>query len=235
MTDLGQTTWELKGKGFCTACLFRVSKVQSWVPPQYEIKSVLPGYTLGGYYGIHYDSSPVGPYDELIVFPSFVTYGDKSGFHISHIFVNNEKTLKGGFELLGVPRHLKRFEVEFREHKWNFIMYDAGRPAFSSSGRHLTPAFPFNFSIPILDVGCNETNWYSALFDTKTQLTTARLRISGDSALASLSPTRRLVSVAFQSLHVMLGLPAFVPAVALGQTAYATPVASVHSLERLNR
>ena len=151
MPGNGASAWELKGRGFCTLCLFRVSSVQDIVPAAYEIKTFLPGLTLGGFYGTRYESSPVGPYDELIVFPSFVNYGERSGFHVSHIFVNNEKALRGGFNHLEAPRHLKRFAVEFRDHRWSFSMYDAGEIAFASAGHSLTPAFPFNFSIPFLD------------------------------------------------------------------------------------
>ncbi len=228
MSELEQSGWELKGRGFCTVCLFRVPKVQPLVPSPYEIKTFLPGYTLGGFYGIHYDASPVGAYDELIVFPTFVGYGDRSGFHVSHIFVSSEKALRGGFDHLESPRQLKRFAVEFHEHKWSFTMYEAGETAFASSGRFLTPAFPFNFSVPFLDEARNEVRWFSAVFDSKIQLTTARMRISGESPFVEFGPARRLVSVAFQSLHVMLGLPMVVPKVALRSVGYAAPVAPAH-------
>ncbi|MBI4469325.1 MAG: hypothetical protein HY650_08405 [Acidobacteria bacterium] len=220
--------WELKGRGFCTLCLFRVSSVQSIVPAVYDIKSVIPGYTLGGFYGTHYDSSPVGPYDELIVFPGFVGYGVRSGFHVSHVFVNNEKALHGGFNPLEAPRHLKRFGVEFRERKWSLTVYDAGEAAFISTGRCLTPGFPFSFSIPFLEEQGGDVRWYSALFDTKIQLAKARTRIGADASISSLGRARHLVSVYFQSLHVTLGLPMTVPERSRRPVPYPSPVAPAH-------
>lgn len=228
MPGNGPSEWELKGRGFCTLCLFPVSKVQDLIPSEYEIKTFLPGHTLGGFYGTHYDSSPLGSYDELIVFPGFVAYGDRSGFHVSQVFVNQERALGSGFYYLEAPRHLKRMVVEFQDHKWAFAMYDAGEVAFSSSGHALTPAFPFNFSIPFLDQSRGDVRWHSALFDTKIQLTTSRLRFPARSVLSNLGRTRHLVSVAFQSLHVLLGLPMVLPELARQPVAYPAPVAPAH-------
>jgi hypothetical protein len=190
---------------------------------------VLPGYTLGGYYGLHYDSSPIGPYDELIVFPGLVSFGGKTGFYVSHSYVNQERALQGGIEHWAMPRELRRFEVEFENHQWRFEMFEAGEVVFAVKGRLLTPAIPFNFSVPFLDDTRENVVWYSGLFDTQLQFTTAKIKIEPDCSFGKLAPARRLVSVGFKSLHVVLGEPSTVKQAVVRRPAYATPAISTQS------
>jgi hypothetical protein len=221
--------WTLTGRGFSTACLFRLSRVQSYVPSHFHIQQVLPGYTLGGYYGLHYDASPIGPYDELIIFPALVSFGGKTGFYVSHSYVNREQALQGGMQYWGKPRELRRFEVAFENHHWQFEMFEAGEVIFAARGRVLTPAVPFNFSIPFLDDTREEVVWYSGLFDTQLQFSTARLKINPECAFGQLARARHLVSVGFRSLRLVLGEPSVVKEAVVHQPAYAAPVVTAQS------
>jgi hypothetical protein len=219
--------WTLTGRGFSAACLFRVSRVKSYIPSHFHIQQVLPGYTLGGYYGLHYDASPVGPYDELIVFPGLVTFGNKMGFYVSHSYVNQERALHGAAPCWGPPRALKRLEASFENNHWSFEMFEAGDVVFSADGRALTPSVPMNFSVPFLDEAREDVVWYSGLFDTQLQFATARIKVGPDGPFGKLARARRLVTVGFRSLRLVLGAPSAVKEAVVHQPAYATPAISI--------
>ncbi len=226
--------WTLTGSGFSVACLHRLREVRSYIPSHFAIQAVLPGYTLGGYYGLHYDHSPIGPYDELIVFPALVTFGGKLGCYVSHSFVNNERALQGGLELWRWPRQVRRIVTEFDDHQWGFDLFEAGEVVFAARGRTLAPAFPFHFSVPFIDDTDGQVVWYSGLFDTQLQFTTARLKMSANGPLGRLSRARRLLSVSFKSLHVVLGHPSVVQTPLIRQPAYATPAISTQGSIQLS-
>jgi hypothetical protein len=208
--------------------------VRPYIPSHFYIQPVLPGHTLGGYYGLHYDQSPIGPYDELIVFPALVTFGGKVGCYVSHSYVNNERALQGGFEHWRWPRQLRRITSEFGNHEWRFDLYEAGDVVFAARGRTLTPAFPFNFSIPFLDDTGGQVVWYSGLFDTQLQFSTARIKISPGCQFDRLARAQRLLSVSFKSLHVVLGEPSVVEQPVVRRPAYATPAISTQGSRQLS-
>ena len=225
-----ESSWTLTGRGFSTACLYRLNRVRPLIPATFHIQPVLPGHTLGGYYGLHYDESPIGPYDELIVFPALVTFGGKVGCYVSHSFVNNERALQGGFESWRWPRELRRMTSNFENHEWQFELFEAGEVVFAARGRVLTPAFPFHFSVPFIDDTGGQVVWYSGLFDTQLRFSTARLKIHPECPLGQLARAQRLVSVSFKSFHVVLGAPSAVQETLVPRPAYATPAVSTNRI-----
>lgn len=223
-------SWTITGRGFSTACLYRLNCVRPLVPPPCQLQSVLPGHTLGGYYGLHYDDSPIGPYDELIVFPALVTFGGKVGCYVSHSFVNNERALQGGLQSWRWPRQLRRITTRFTGHEWQFELFEAGEVVFAARGRLLTPAFPFHFSVPFIDTTDGQVVWYSGLFDTQLQFSTTHIKIHPESQLGRLARAQRLVSVSFKSLHVVLGAPSPVQEASVPRPAYVTPAISTNGI-----
>lgn len=223
-------SWTVTGSGFVVANLFRLGRVRPLIPAHFDIQAVLPGYTLGGYYGLHYDHSPIGSYDELIVFPALVTFGGKMGCYVSHSFVNNERALQGGWQYWRWPRELKRITSSFAHHEWRFDLIEAGESVFTARGRTLTPAFPFHFSVPFLDDTNNQVEWYCGLFDTQIQFSKARIKISPDSQFGQLARAQRLLSVFFKSLRMVVGEPSAVQERLVPQPAYATPAVSAHRI-----
>ncbi|MBI3951904.1 MAG: acetoacetate decarboxylase family protein [Acidobacteria bacterium] len=225
-----ESSWTLTGSGFSTACLHRLDRVRPYIPSHFSIQTVFPGHTLGGYYGLHYDNSPIGPYDELIVFPALVTFGGKVGCYVSHSYVNNERALQGGFQSWRWPRELRRIVTKFENHAWKFDLYEAGEVVFAARGRILTPAFPLHFSVPFIDDAGGQVVWYSGLFDTQLHFSTARIKINADCQFGQLARAQRLLSVCFKSLHVVLGEPSMVQERPIPQPAYATPAISTNTI-----
>ena len=96
--------WKLKGYALQTLNLIEVEKARNFVPPELEIVSVLPGKTLGGIYLSAYQSGSILEYNELIVVPGLVRYQNKTATWISHIYVDDEKSVAGGREIWGLPK-----------------------------------------------------------------------------------------------------------------------------------
>jgi len=226
-------SWTLTGWGISIACLHRLSRVRAYVPPHIQIQPVLPGLTLGGYYGLHYHDSPIGPYDELVVFPALVSFGGRVGCYVSHRFVNSERALSARWPSWHGPRELRRIETSREDRQWRFEMFEAGHVAFAARGRIIAPAFPFHFSVPFIDDVSGQIVWYSGLFDTEIQLTTARVIIDPESQLGRLKPGRRLFSIGFRSLRIALGDPITVTESLVRPLVRAAPAMSIQGVAQL--
>lgn len=102
--------WTLHGEAIIGFKLVRGALVQRLVPPGASIIRVLPGRTLAMVYLSHYRQSPVGEYREFIFAPALVRRGGRVGFWISHIFVDNERSLVAGRTLWSLPKQAASFE-----------------------------------------------------------------------------------------------------------------------------
>lgn len=92
--------------------LVDAARAKALVSPGFELVSVAPGKTLGGVYFATYGPGSDLEYNELIVISALVRRGLKLYPWVSHIWVDNPASVRGGRALLGVPKDLGRFEVE---------------------------------------------------------------------------------------------------------------------------
>ena len=104
--------WSLKGYCVQTLHLVDTARARQFVPPDLRIVSVLPGKTLGVVCFASYGPGSVLEYDELIVAPALTRHAGKSGFWISHIYVDHEASMAGGREIWGLPKEMARFTWE---------------------------------------------------------------------------------------------------------------------------
>lgn len=103
--------WTLQGYAIQTLQLIDVEQVRPFIPPEFEIISVLPGKTVGGVYLSSYNSGSL-KYSELIIAAGIVRYANKIGGWISHIYVDNHDSVAGGREIWGLPKELAEFTWE---------------------------------------------------------------------------------------------------------------------------
>lgn len=101
--------WHLNGHGVQTVHLVSIASLRDQLPPELSIVSVLPGKTLGVVAFAHYGPGSVLEYDELIVAPALVRHQGKIGVWVSHIYVDNPVSVRGGREIWGVPKELAEF------------------------------------------------------------------------------------------------------------------------------
>ncbi|HTL88449.1 MAG TPA: acetoacetate decarboxylase family protein, partial [Leptolyngbya sp.] len=98
-----------KGHGFFTLHLVDFSVAAKLIPKDLEIVQVFPGKTIGGLVLGRYEPSSTLAYGELIIVPGLVRYGSKIGAWISHIYVDNVRSIAGGREIWGLPKEEAQF------------------------------------------------------------------------------------------------------------------------------
>ena len=69
----------------------------------------LPGKTLGGIYLATYETGSVLEYHELIVISALTRYRRRLGAWVSHIYVDDPRSVAGGREIWGLPKQLAEF------------------------------------------------------------------------------------------------------------------------------
>jgi acetoacetate decarboxylase len=104
-----QHPWRLQGHAVSSLHMLDVSRVRAFVPPKLSIAPVLPGKTMGGIYLAAYSVGSVLEYHELIVVCALVRYRRRLGAWISHIYVDNPRSVAGGREIWGLPKQLAEF------------------------------------------------------------------------------------------------------------------------------
>lgn len=104
--------WRLHGHAVQTVQLVDSVQARRFVPPALSIVRVLPGRTLGGVYLASYQTGSVLEYHELIVVAALVRAGRRIGVWISHIYVDEPRSVAGGREIWGLPKELATFEWE---------------------------------------------------------------------------------------------------------------------------
>ncbi|MBE9008086.1 acetoacetate decarboxylase family protein [Fortiea sp. LEGE XX443] len=106
------TPWTLRGKAIASLHLVNINQIRSLIPLEFQIFSVWPGKTIGGVYLSYYGQGSVLEYSELIVAPAMVSYQNKIGAWVSHIYVDNTDSMAGGREIWGLPKELADFTWE---------------------------------------------------------------------------------------------------------------------------
>ncbi|MCC5637516.1 acetoacetate decarboxylase family protein [Nostoc sp. CHAB 5844] len=103
------TPWTLRGQAIASLHLVNINQVRSLIPSEFQIFSVWPGKTLAGVYLSDYGQGSELEYSELIVVPAMVSYQNKVGAWVSHIYVDNADSVAGGREIWGLPKELADF------------------------------------------------------------------------------------------------------------------------------
>ena len=101
--------WRLRGRAVCLFHLLDIARVRAFVSPELSILAVLPGKTLGGIYLAAYQPGSVLEYHELIIIPALVRYRWRLGVWISHIYVDEQRSVAGGRDIWGLPKQWAEF------------------------------------------------------------------------------------------------------------------------------
>ena len=166
--------WSLRGDGYMIFYKFSREFVEKlgFVPP--ELTGKFDGY-LGSVMLVNYQSSPVGPYRELLFIPGKFKLDDKNGINnrpqsITKIYVNSAKSTQNGRENWGIPKETVVFRRNLVDK--NFISGDTecielldtdGKPFFSITLRAFGLSFPITTAMmPIhLMQNLNEKTYFT--------------------------------------------------------------------------
>jgi hypothetical protein len=101
--------WHLRGYGLQLVCFTPLKKARALVPAHLEPIAVLPGYTVGAISIGHYDERGTLPYNELIVCPALVRAQASTGLWVSHIYVDDDRSLAGGHAIWNLDKQCADF------------------------------------------------------------------------------------------------------------------------------
>eukprot|EP00899_Mesostigma_viride_P028525 jgi/Mesvir1/8858/Mv02753-RA.1 len=108
--------WKFTGKALYQLTLVPTKAAREFIPPQLKIVSMF-GYTLGGLYYAHYDSSPAGTMDELVVLAGIVWNPPTSCAWAGRVFVDRDVARVHGIRECGLPSRLASFKMLRAEKK----------------------------------------------------------------------------------------------------------------------
>ncbi len=108
-------------------CLLDAVPVRPYVDPQFDLLTPWPGKTLGGVFLTAYGPGSTLEYHEFGVVAGWVRHGGRSGFYLSHLYVDSEPSVEGG-RRMGYPKELARFHWEDGPTGGSATLYQEERP-----------------------------------------------------------------------------------------------------------
>lgn len=200
--------WRLEGYGIQSLHLVDIQKAISFVPSELEIVSIWPGKTLGGIYVSTYKGDSILKYNELIVVPAIVRYENNIGAWISHIYVDNEDSVKGGREIWGLPKEMAKFtwdnqgKVTIRQNQRELCHL-----SYSKSLFNLSTPWKLQLTGNVFGGLGSELRYFQGLFKSHIGLLNAKLQIPQDSPFAALNLNQPWLSLELQNLELVADVP----------------------------
>ena len=111
MTSHPPAPWTLRGPAVLVPATVPIARAREHVPSHVEVLPVAPGRTLGGLVAVAYEPGSTLTYNELVVICGLARGGVRVGFWISHIWVDDERSVSGGREIWKLPKELARFDA----------------------------------------------------------------------------------------------------------------------------
>ena len=204
--------WTLQGYAIQTLQLIDIQQVRPFIPPEFEIISVLPGKTIGGVYLSNYSSGSTLEYSELIIAPGIINYSGKVGGWISHIYVDNSESVAGGREIWSLPKELADFTWEKASQNSakseNMVIVSQGTKTLCQL-RYNIPnfSFPVPFSGDVFSTKLNSILLFKGEFSANIGLCGSQLEIPIESPFASLGLERPFLTFYCKNLRLVAGTP----------------------------
>lgn len=108
-TALAPAPWVLTGSGYVLLYHFPRAFVEQIAPP--FLRGAFRG-GLGSVMLVDYQTSPVGPYRELLIVPGLFAFRQRSYFSVSQIYVSSQASVDAGRENWGLPKARADFNVQ---------------------------------------------------------------------------------------------------------------------------
>lgn len=100
--------WVFKGRALYQLHLVKAEIARKLIPKELKLVQAF-GYTLGGIFLAHYDDSPAGMFDELVVIAGTVWNPPTSCAWAARVLVNSKDACNHGRKEIGLPSHLASF------------------------------------------------------------------------------------------------------------------------------
>jgi hypothetical protein len=181
--------WPLQGFAVQTLQLVDTAQARSFIPPDLEIVSVLPGKTLGVMYLASYGPGSILNYNELIIAPALTRYEKNFGFWISHIYVDHPDSMAGGREIWGLPKELAQFTWQVGEpNRVSVCQGERGLCTLRYGRQRRLWRQPL--VLPAISQRGTDLLWFKGTISAQFGLGRGHLDIPAESPFATLSQTR---------------------------------------------
>ncbi|WP_287129927.1 acetoacetate decarboxylase family protein [Candidatus Cyanaurora vandensis] len=207
--------WQTRGQAALEFAQFPVALVQDLIP--LDIIQTWPGYTLGVVGFIHYDQTPVGPYNEFIIAPALVRHGTNLSFWVTTMTVDSPASQVNGQSNWGLPKTLGTLDYHWGEQSFliSGTQGDLLKASYTNPTRDIVsflpdlPVPPLSFSLPLLTYTRGKFRAATADFRGAGQLISWRMSALGiDPQPYQLVESRETwLGVAFSEFTLTLGAP----------------------------
>ncbi|MBL1174893.1 acetoacetate decarboxylase family protein [Pantanalinema sp. GBBB05] len=177
--------WHLQGYAIQTLHWLDIDRVRPTIPAALSIVPLFPGKTLGSVYIATYSPGSSLEYNELIVVSGLVYHGHQWGAWISHIYVDDPRSVQGGRELWGLPKEMAQFTWQ-HDNQLSVQVRQGDRHLCSLQGHPRLPGIRLPIAAPIMSqiqaqfcmfTGQGTLNWH---------LISSHLEVTNDSPFSSL-------------------------------------------------
>ncbi|XP_019052320.1 PREDICTED: protein NEOXANTHIN-DEFICIENT 1 isoform X2 [Nelumbo nucifera] len=100
--------WLFKGSALYQLHLVKAETARAFIPKDFRLVEAF-GYTLGGFFLAHYDDSPAGIFDELVVIAGIVWNPPTSCAWAARVLVNSQEACFHGRKCVGLPSQVAGF------------------------------------------------------------------------------------------------------------------------------
>jgi hypothetical protein len=198
--------WALKGFAVQTLQLVDTARARSFIPPDLDIVSVLPGKTLGVMYLASYEPGSILTYNELIIAPALTRYGKNIGFWISHIYVDHPDSMAGGRAIWGLPKELAQFTWQTGEQNHVLVRQGERRLCTLHYGRQRR-LWRQPFFLPAISQREADLLWFKGTITAQLGLGRGHVDIPAESPFATLIQTRAVRTYHYNDMRFVAHAP----------------------------
>lgn len=199
--------WRMNMRGIMlqTVQLTNAAKAKALIPPDFDIFTPIPGKSVGGIYFAHYGPGSDLEYNELGVFPAMVKYGGKLGIWVSHMYVDNQASLEGGRNEMGMPKELAEFAQD-ANNPFHITVSQRGKLILSlTSGKQLYIKHQ-KMTFGAFGVRNSDIIWFKNIIDMGLGITGIKVEVPEKSPLKSLGLDRPIMGICGKDATCALGV-----------------------------
>jgi hypothetical protein len=167
---------------------------------------VLPGKTLGGVYLASYGRGSVLEYDELIVAAALTRHAGRSGFWISHIYVDDADSVAGGRAIWGLPKDLAQFTWEQGEHRQVLVRHEDRLLCILRYG-HERALWRQRLMMPTFSIRGPDLLFSKGAMNARLGIARGRLEVPVESPFAPLGLGRAWMTYHYIEMAFVAGVP----------------------------
>lgn len=198
--------WTLVGHAVQTLQLVDTRQARSFVPSELKMVSVLPGRTIGGVYLASYGPGSVLEYNELIVAAALTRHAGRSGFWISHIYVDDADSVAGGREIWGLPKELAQFTWERGEQRQVLVRHEDRLLCVLTYG-HERLLWRQRLVMPSLSIRGSDLLFFKGAINARLGVARGRLEVPAESPFVFLGLGRAWMTYHYKEMAFVAGVP----------------------------